>query len=354
MNNDDEENTLDDAGDASRVTHLLDSARRYFYEGQYPQVLSATALALQINPDCIEAVELRILVKKCMLDYAGLLADCTELIRLRPDQARPYIDRADAFIRLGQPERAILDCTRALEIAPDSAEVQSMAFDGAETLEAPSNSAMAYETRAHAYLLLGLVDEYHADLRKGFLLTANPETISKIDRRNLVTNLLSRAQSLMESGEYGQAVEACSAVLCDEPEHVRARWQRGIAYQRLGRFEESCHDLAKAWQLRRNRNRVGRSYVVTLQGSSGETNCAVFPSTSKGRCEALHHAERLAKEEQIQSQFAECVGQAFVVNVYHAVGNEIEKKDWIWIKREDDVPPKVVRVDISNRMPPFE
>ena len=342
------DNTPDGRGDPSPVAHLIAAATSYLHDGEYSKVMDVTACALQIDPNCIKAYELRVLIDCLILDYSGLVSDCTELIRLRPDHALAYIDRARAFIHFGQPEKAILDCTKALEFASDSKNVHQWSPDSSETFESAPDSANAYATRAQAYLLLGLVDEFHADWHRGFILSATPERIAEFDHLEFVTNLLRRAQILIDAGEYGMAVEACSAVLCDEPEHIEARRQRGIAYQGLGRFEESSHDLAKAWELKLEHDRIGRSYVVTLEGSTGEKIYAAFPETPQGRNEAIDSAQCLVADEKAQEELAHFVGQAGVVNVYLVKGTEVEKEDWIWIERDGDEPPAIVYGDISG------
>lgn len=342
------DNTPDGRGDPSPVAHLIAAATSYLHNSEFSKVMDVTAQVLQIDPNCIKAYELRVLVECRIFDYSGLVSDCTELIRLRPDHAPAYIDRARAFIHFGQPEKAILDCTKALEFASDKIKLYQWRWISNETFESPPDSANAYAIRAQAYLHLGLVDEYHADWRRSFILSATPESIAEVDHLELVMNLLRRAQTLIDAGAYGMAVEACSAVLCDEPEHIEARRQRGIAYLGLGRFEESSHDLAKAWELKLERDRIGRSYVVTLEGSTGEKIYATFPETPQGRNEAIDSAQCLVADEKAQEELAHFVGQAGVVNVYHVKGTEVEKEDWIWIERDGDEPPAIVYGDISG------
>lgn len=324
------DSTPDRSGNASSLSHLMTAAQSHLREGEYPSVLDVTARILQIDPDCIEAYQLRTLIHRLAHDWEQLVSDCTELIRLQPELASSYRDRAQALIEFGQPERAIVDCNRAIELAP--------------------YSSQAYFTRGHAFAKLQRVQESQADLRRSFLLTAAPESIAAIDRRELVATLLSRASKLIDSGEYGQAVEACSAILCDEPEHIEARQQRGIAYQRLGRFEESSLDLAEAWRLKEEHERVGRSYVVTLEGDGGEKIYGAFPETPQGRMEAESAAEGLVADQTTHEALSHLIGEVGVINIYHIEGTDVEKIDWIWITREDG-PSPIVDIDLTAESP---
>jgi tetratricopeptide (TPR) repeat protein len=70
-----------------------------------------------------------------MGDFASAASGFTRTLELAPDLVSARLNRADAYLRLGRPERAIPDYDRALELQPDL--------------------APAYAGRARAWLMLG-------------------------------------------------------------------------------------------------------------------------------------------------------------------------------------------------------
>ena len=329
MNEPNYEDSLERSSKPSSATTLLSVAERHFKIGEYPQALAVTDQVLQMDPNCIATYNLRSLMHRLTGDWIGLVADFTHLIRLQPELASHYGDRASALIELNQLERAIVDCNRAIELDP--------------------LAHYAYFSRGYALAKLGCKSEAVVELRKCMLLSAGPEFIDEIDRRDLESNLLRRAVKLIDAREYGQAIEACSAILCETPEHIEAMHHRGMAYLQLRRFEESSRDLAEAWRLKTQRDSVGRGYLVSMRGDRGEKIFGGFPDTPEGREEATDFAEQLAEDENAQKEQAAEVGETILVNIYRVEGMEVESVDWIWTQGDAGGPSLII--DLAAAFP---
>ncbi len=110
-------------------------------------------------------------------DAAGAVDDLTRVIRLRPDSAG-FHNRAAAYERAGDLERALSDESRAIELAPTSAiswaqrskfrflanDYARAVEDADRALELDPKSAVAHAYRGQAYELLGkpgaAIDDY--------------------------------------------------------------------------------------------------------------------------------------------------------------------------------------------------
>ena len=74
---------------------------------------------------CPESVaELQTYLKKHDVDKS--IADCTEAIRLDPDNASAYYNRGKAYANKQYLDKAIADCTEAIRLKPDYAEAYDL------------------------------------------------------------------------------------------------------------------------------------------------------------------------------------------------------------------------------------
>lgn len=85
-------------------------------------------------------------------DYAGAIADYSEVIRISPESNLGYLLRGNVLLASRQYEKAIPDLTKAIEITPSSAE--------------------AFERRAHAYYMAGMHRQSERDRREALRLIA--------------------------------------------------------------------------------------------------------------------------------------------------------------------------------------
>ena len=86
--------------------------------------------------------------------------DFAEAIRLDPQYAEAFANRAGAFLNLGMTERALGDLDHAIGLDP--------------------GLIFAYANRAIANLLLNRLDQVQADVDKAVELGADPEALAEV------------------------------------------------------------------------------------------------------------------------------------------------------------------------------
>ncbi|MCI0464320.1 MAG: tetratricopeptide repeat protein [Gemmataceae bacterium] len=318
-------------GCAEDALRECDEARRHAQEGRWDEAVAAATRAIELDPDCLEAYQLRASLHLPQCDWPAVIHDLSEVLRLKPDQAEAYGSRAFAYTRTGQFERAVLDCNRAIE--------------------RDSLGPGPYETRAYALHKLGRKPEAQADLRRSVLLRSTPEEIAERDRRERIASLLHRGDQFLKARQVEEAIQAFSAVLLECPNHVRARHRRGLAYRRARRFQEASHDLAEAWRLKRDRDRIARGYLVVVEGTRGEAPCAAFPDNGKGKYAAINLAEGLVKGPSPVDAVRDRLGGFELAKVYRFQGNSFQVIDWVWSEEHQARPATVLRIDATRRTP---
>ncbi|HEY7417943.1 MAG TPA: tetratricopeptide repeat protein [Ktedonobacteraceae bacterium] len=117
-------------------------------------------------------------------DYQRAIADCDRALELSPNYARAYVSRGSAHWHLGAYQQAIEDASRAIELEPDY--------------------VWAYTTRGHAYSLCK---------------------------------------------EYMRAIEDLSHAIEIGPEYAYAYLLRGYTYLRIGDSIQASADFARSWEL---------------------------------------------------------------------------------------------------------
>lgn len=149
------------------------------------------------------------------------IAGCTSAIssgQLDPQNAaRALNNRANAYLALGQTDRAIADYTNAIQIAP---------------------SAITYFNRGNAYLK----KEQYALAEKDYT-----EAL-KLDP-TLADAHLNRGVAYTNSGQYDLAIEDYNEVLRLRPNYATAYVKRGNAYFGKGDLAKAIQDYDEALRL---------------------------------------------------------------------------------------------------------
>lgn len=314
--------------DASEATlRHCEEARRHARDGRWEEAVAAATRAIEGDPDCLEAYQFRASLHMPQCDWPAVIHDLTEVLRLKPNHVEAYAGRAFAYLQTGQFERAILDCERAVEL--------------------DSLDPRPYETRAFALRKLGRETEAVADLRRSVLLRSTPEEITARDCRERLVTLLHRGDQFLKARQIEEAIQAFSAVLLECPNHVRARYRRGLAYRRAGRFQEASQDLAEAWKRKRERDRIARGYLVAVEGTRGEVPWATFPDSGKGRYAAISLAEDLVKDPSPVDELRGRLGGFERAKVYRFQGVSFQVIDWVWSAEHQARPATVHRIDAA-------
>jgi tetratricopeptide (TPR) repeat protein len=193
-----------------------------------------------------------------------------EAIRQSPNDPKPYLDRAWAFINYGQSARAIADYSQAIRLAPGNAEPYRLRgeeflanrehshalvdFDVLVRLD--PNHFRGYDLRGLIHERMGEREKAIADYRKALLLdgrAANAkdgiERLSRIgpDPKVLASSLFRRCMDHITSGDYDRALSDCDEAIRLDP--ARAKLDYGIrarAFARKGEFDRAIGDFTRA------------------------------------------------------------------------------------------------------------
>jgi tetratricopeptide (TPR) repeat protein/serine/threonine protein kinase len=151
-------------------------------------------------------------------DFAGAARVYAGCILKRPDHAHAYSCRGDAYVKLGQNDKAVADCTRAIALDP--------------------TDALAWSSRAAAYVGLGLPARAVADYARAIKLEPkNPRPWSN------------RGNAYLQLRRYASAVTDCSTAIDLDPKYARAWNNRGAAYHHLGQYDKAVADYSQAIKL---------------------------------------------------------------------------------------------------------
>ena len=152
-----------------------------------------------------------------MKEYKKAIADCDEAIRLDQKRADAYAQRAFAFWCMGRNEKALGDCTKALERLPN-------------TLALLVRAEILYDT--------GRPNEALANLDKAIA----------IDPRYLDA-LLFRGWVHKELGKLEQALSEYTEAIRIVPNSSNAHYGRAVVFFQMKNFKNSLADCDEAIRL---------------------------------------------------------------------------------------------------------
>ena len=116
-------------------------------------------------------------------DYERAIVECSKAIELKPDYAEAYLLRGEAYYMNDNYDKAIADCHKAIELKPDYAE--------------------AYSTRGVVYGEKGNYDKAITDLNKAIELA--PNRVWHYSRLASIYRI--RSDDLIRKGDYDNAIE---------------------------------------------------------------------------------------------------------------------------------------------------
>ncbi|MBD2778702.1 tetratricopeptide repeat protein [Iningainema tapete] len=139
--------------------------------------------AIRINPNDANTYKQRADVRSQLEDYQGAFEDYTQAIRINPNDASAYSMRSYERRNLGDYKGAIEDCTKAIDLNP--------------------NDAYEYNYRAELYYFQGEYKEALEDSDRAIQL--NPHYPFAYYQRGLIRNELGDYEGAIE--EYKQALQ---------------------------------------------------------------------------------------------------------------------------------------------------
>jgi tetratricopeptide (TPR) repeat protein len=219
-------------------------------------------------------------------DYAKVIADTTEALRLQPGQIALYNMRGSAYYDKGEYDIAIADFNDALKIGPPSGTIfhnRGNAFrskgdyaraiaDYDQAIRLDPKQAYSYQNRGSARQALGDLDGALADINEAIRL--NPALPSPLINRTVIW----RAKGDVERA-ITDASEAIRLAKANTPANIMtppgsvlisAYTQRGLAYEAKGDFDHAKQD-----------------FTTTLAGVASDAGSKANQATAKARLSLL-------------------------------------------------------------------
>jgi tetratricopeptide (TPR) repeat protein len=180
------------------------------------------------------------------------LADCTAAIRLDPQAAPLYAERAEVYRLRGDPDRAVADCAQALRLDPrlavaycrrgaafrDKGDLERAVADCTEALRLDAKCAPAYSERGDAYRRRGDLERALADCNRA--LDIDPNLAPAYYHRALV--FAARRDHERAILDYTRAIEF-------DPLLAAAYRGRGDAYRLINEPRAAQADDTEAREL---------------------------------------------------------------------------------------------------------
>jgi tetratricopeptide (TPR) repeat protein len=185
-------------------------------------------------------------------DYDHAIAEFTEVIRLKPDFAKAYLDRGNAYYNKKDYDKAIADYNALLRFNPNDisaygnrglAHVKKEDYDQAiadftEIIRLKPDFAKAYLERSNAYLNKGNYDKAISDYNE--LLRLNPNDVNTHGKRGL---------AYVKKEDYDLAIADFTEAIRLKPDFARAYLDRGNAHEKKGDYDLAIADYTEALRL---------------------------------------------------------------------------------------------------------
>jgi tetratricopeptide (TPR) repeat protein len=107
------------------VAVLQQRGTAYANEQKFPEAIADFSEALKLKPDDATIYERRAVVEMKMKDLDKALADYSSAIKLKPDDVRYYLYRSSIYERKGDVKNSMADTEKALKLDKHNAEALS-------------------------------------------------------------------------------------------------------------------------------------------------------------------------------------------------------------------------------------
>lgn len=207
----------------SPAEQAITEGQQYLASGDAQLAADSFSLALDIDPDNVQALLGRAQAYEQLGQVLEALADLESAIAAAPEEARGYQERARLIVQYGldDPAIALADFDKAIQLAPDS--------------------PRAHFLRGWAILNFALID---GRPNPGAALDDLNQAVI-LDSRNAETQL-TLAQALVGVGDPGAALAPANRAVELEPENA-LHWKRRAHIQfALGDFNAARDDLQAA------------------------------------------------------------------------------------------------------------
>lgn len=229
-------------------------AQIYVRDNDVPKALQDLAQAQSVQPDYADTylVRGRIYRDDANGDSAQALSDFGRVVALAPQRIDGYMERADLYLQLQQPDRALADLNVAIVIDPQNARAYYLRGAAREALGDP-RSALADLQKAQS---LGFADEpLFVMIGRSYLdISDLPHAIEAFDSAlalkpdDVQTHYLRGLANYQGAHNYPALLDA-NAVLQAQPDHEDGLALRANIYLNLQRWDDAVADFKHVYAL---------------------------------------------------------------------------------------------------------
>ena len=240
-------------------------------------------------------------------DRERAIRDYDKAIGIDPKLPEPYCNRGNAYMALGDRERAIRDYDKAIGIDPRFAaafngrgniyatlgDYRRALHDFTRAVEIDSQFVLAYSNRGASYAILGEYRRAIEDFDR--VLSMNPRFVQIYNYRGYAYESV---------GNHRQAIEDYNKALEINPRFALAYNNRGSAYRALGNYQEAIADFDKAIVIDPRfvlayRNRAALSESLGNKGQAhADLERAAMLGDKDAQCTLQASGERQSKEQE--------------------------------------------------------
>jgi len=245
-------------------------------------LISLTLLTVAIAGPAAAAPDAQVCLSKDRMQAEARISACSELILSGYRQAPAYVNRGQAYLVIGDNDRAIGDFNTALSIDPANGDAFSgrgrayaqkrefsKAIDNYDKAIKIRPTADDHARRGHAHLHSSWPSYRQAVADFTAALNLKPNWAEALNNRCWARALWRQDLEL--------ALSDCDLALQLKPDLARARDSRGFVYFRLERFEDALADYEEV--LRSSPDSAGALYMrgvikLKLKDASGHADLA--------------------------------------------------------------------------------
>lgn len=188
------------------------------------------------------------LEKEKIKDYRAAIIDLNQAIRIKPNYGEAYNKRCQAHLMIGERQKAMEDCTKALQLKPNMAEadkayanrglarfqlgdLRGAIADYTQAIQINPNDAQAYNNRGYAREGLGDKQGAIDDFTQAI----------KVDAKS-ADAYLNRCLARSNISDHQGAIDDCTEAIKINPNLVQAYLNRSLAYYRLENYKRAIED----------------------------------------------------------------------------------------------------------------
>jgi tetratricopeptide (TPR) repeat protein len=214
--------TKTNSSGAKSTADLIAAGDAALAKNDFDGAFAAFDNAVGSDPDSAQARQRRGQAYLCLGKSERAVEDCTAALNIDGKLTNAFFTRGQAEKNLGQTEKAGEDFSHALDLNPDRADI------------AAARGAMFQQMAAAA-----------ADREKGRKLLDSAlkdfDRALKLDHREAAV-LMHRAEILLETGDYQAAIDDCDKALEIDPDMAHVRITRASAFIEKGEVDNAIAD----------------------------------------------------------------------------------------------------------------